>query len=257
MKRTRSGRSGKSGPAVAVLVLGLVAASCGRPPGPAQVPDVPGDYRALVRAAHAHLRERELAPAKAALERAVALHPSGAEAHNLLGIVHFLQENLRPAEECFLRAVGLKSDYAAAYNNLGNVHFLQGNVRTARRDLKKSIDLAPDSAAAHYSLAMVLFSQGKHEEGTACLSRGIALDPDFPERNRNLSAGVAVTGLTSPETYFAWARAYALQDHASKAVEFLEKAKEAGFKGWKRLDSEREFERIRDDPEFILFRQSL
>jgi tetratricopeptide (TPR) repeat protein len=243
--------------AAGILALTLALAACSPRPGPATGPPLPADYRALIARAYDHLRAGEYEPAESALERAIALRSDGADAHNLLGIAHFLRENLRQAEECFLRAIRLREDYCAAFNNLGNVRFLQGNLKAAREDFKKALDIDPSSAAAHYGLAMLLFSQGKHEEGMTYLSRAIALDPDFLETNRGFASTAAVAGLASPETYYAWARAYALQENAAKAVEHLQKAREAGFKNWKRLDADRDFDKIRTAPEFVLFRQDL
>ncbi|OGD12528.1 MAG: hypothetical protein A2Y86_04620, partial [Candidatus Aminicenantes bacterium RBG_13_62_12] len=180
-----------------------------------------------------------------------------ADAYNLLGISYFLQENLRRAEEYFLRAVSLRKDYSAAYNNLGNVHFVQGNLDAAREDFRNALHISPDSAAANYSLAMLLFSQGKHEEGMTYLSRGIALEPNFLEQDRKFTAGIAQAGLTSTETYYSWAKVYALQDNPAKAVEFLQKAKEAGFRNRKRLEEDKDFDKIRSNPEFQLFLQDL
>jgi len=240
-----------------ILALGMALASCSLSPGPPPGAPLPADYRVLLAVAHDHLKAREYEAAEAALERAVVLRPDGAEAYNLLGIAHFLQENVRTAEECFLKAVRLRKDYSAAHNNLGNAFFLQGRLRSARESFKKAIAFSPDSAAGHYSLAMLLFAQGKHEEGLRCLSRGIALDPDYFEKNKGFAAGAAVSGLSSPETYYAWAKAYALQDNAAQAVAFLRKAKEAGFKNWKKLDGDGAFDAIRSSPEFVFFRQGL
>ncbi|MBN2199146.1 MAG: tetratricopeptide repeat protein [Candidatus Aminicenantes bacterium] len=241
----------------ALLALCAALTACAPSLGPSLGPPLPADYRVLLGTAHDHLQARECDAAEAVLKRAVSLRPAAAEAHNLLGIAHFLRENLRAAEECFLTAIRLRNDYSAAHSNLANVRFLQGRFGPARESFKTAIALSPDSAAAHYGLATLLFAQGKHEEGLRSLARGIALDPDYFERNKGFSAGAAVGGLLSPETYYAWAKAYAIQGHAAKSVAFLRKAGEAGFKNWKRLDSDSEFDAIRESPEFLLFRRNL
>ena len=239
------------------LIVTLALAACVVQTRPPAAKDVSAEYKAFINQAHDHLKSRGYGPAMSLLERAIALRPDAANAYNMLGIAYFLQENLGLAEENFLKAVSCQEDYAAAYNNLGNVHFLQGNAERAKDDFKKALSFSPDSAAANYSLATLLLSQGRYEEGLTYLSRGIALDPDYLEEHKDFTAGVALGGLDSPETYFSWARAYALQGDAPRTVEYLEKARVAGFREWKRLDTMNDFDKVRNSPELMKFRQDL
>ena len=49
------------------------------------------------------------------------------------------------------------------------------------------------------------------------------------------------------ETYFIYAKAYAFAGNVDKTVEYLDKAREAGFVDWPRILREKEFEKVRDD----------
>ena len=60
--------------------------------------------------------------AYACYQRAIALQPGLAEAHNNLGNICRELGRLPEAIGCFQRAVSLKPDFAEALNNLGNIY---------------------------------------------------------------------------------------------------------------------------------------
>jgi tetratricopeptide (TPR) repeat protein len=236
-----------------ILILGLTAA-CALPPKPVAT-GVSGDYNLYMSQGSNFLREKQYDRAVDVLNKAIALKPEAARAHNLLGIAYFLQENFKKAEEVFQEAVSLDKAYAAAYVNLGNTCFMMGELAKAESYLKRALSIAPNSISALYSLGTLLLSRGQYEEGTAYLAQGVALDPEYLDKQRDFTARIAVAGLSSPETYFAWAKVYAGQGRVDKAAEYLDKARSAGFKDWKRLETEKEFEKVLDDPEIIKFRR--
>lgn len=236
-----------------ILILGL-AAACALPPKPV-VPSVSGDYNLYLSQGSDFLKEKQYDRAVEVLNKAVALKPEAARATNLLGIAYFLQENFRKAEEIFLQVISLDKAFAPAYVNLGNTCFMIGELGKAESYLKKALSISPNSVSALYSLGTLLLSRGQYEEGTAYLAQGVALDPEYLEKQRDFTARIAVAGLNSPETYFVWAKVYAGQGRAAKAAEYLDKARNAGFKDWKRLETEKEFEKVLEDPEIKKFRR--
>ena len=64
-------------------------------------------------------------------QRALALKPDDAEAHNNLGIRAHGEGELGDAVAHYQRALALKPDYAEAHNNLGTVLRAQGNFAAA------------------------------------------------------------------------------------------------------------------------------
>ncbi len=239
----------------AALSLLSLAAACALPPK-SEVQSLSGDYNVCFGQGRDFLKQKQYDRAAEALAKAVALRPEASRAHNLLGIAYFLQEDFRRAEQAFLKAVDLDKEYVAAYLNLGNVNFMMGRLDRAESHFRKALSLNPASVSTLYSLGTLLLSQGRFDQGMAFLAQGIALDPDYLDRQRDFTANIAVAGLSSPETFFAWARVYAGQGNAAKAAFYLEKARNAGFKDWKRLDTEKEFEKVREDEEIKRFRKT-
>jgi tetratricopeptide (TPR) repeat protein len=236
-----------------IIFLALVA--CAPPPQP-EVQNISGDYNVHFSQGADFLKQKQYDRAIESLTKAVALRPEAPRAQNLLGMAYFLQENFKKAEEVFLKAIALDKNFTPAYINLGNVYFMQGQVDKAESTLKKTLSIAPQSVSALYSLGSLLLSQGQYEQGMAYLAQGVALDPDYLERQKDFTVSIASAGLNSPDTYFTWARVYAGQGNAAKAAEFLEKARNAGFKDWNRLETEKEFEKILGNPEIRRFRKT-
>jgi tetratricopeptide (TPR) repeat protein len=236
-----------------IILLSLVA--CALPPKP-EVQNVSGDFNVYFGQGSDFLKQKQYDRAIESLTKAVALKPEASRAQNLLGIAYFLQENFKKAEEIFLKVIALDKNFPAAYINLGNVYFMLGQVEKAESALKKTLSIAPQSISALYSLGSLLLSQGRYEQGMAYLAQGIALDPEYLDRQKDFTVSIAVAGLSSPDTFFAWARVYAGQGNAAKAAYYLGKARNAGFKDWNRLETEKEFEKVLEDPEIKRFRKT-
>jgi tetratricopeptide (TPR) repeat protein len=99
----------------------------------------------------------------------------------------------------------------------------------------------------HYSLGTLLLIQGRSDEGTRYLARGIELDPQFLATRGSLVVDVPAPGADWGDTYFVYARLYARAGKADQAFEFLRKAQKAGFRDWKRIMEEKDFESLRRD----------
>jgi len=55
------------------------------------------------------------------------------------------------------------------------------------------------------------------------------------------------------EIYFAYAKICARKGDIEKALEYLTKARQAGFRDRRRIETERDFDVVRDDPRIRAF----
>jgi protein O-GlcNAc transferase len=95
-------------------------------------------------------------------ERALALMPDLAEAHNNLGIALVTQGKIDQAIAHYERALALKPDYAEAHNNLGLALVAQGKIDQAIAHYERALALKPDYAEAHSNLLLTLnYASGK------------------------------------------------------------------------------------------------
>src|SRR4030042_1965387 len=232
-----------------LVLLGLV--SCAQQKRPAA--DATATFNAHVRQGSYYLNQGSYEKALEEFDRALALNPSSAKAYNLSGVVHSRQKNYQSAEGRFLKAVAADASFAPAYNNLGGVYAMQNQWSAAKEMLTKAISLSPDMASAHFSLGAVYFNLGEAEKGTACFAKGIALDPDYLEKSSTSLVGLSMGSASLAELHFAFAKLYASAGNLERTVEFLTKAKPAGFPDYQRIALESDFEKIRDHPEIQEF----
>ena len=85
------------------------------------------------------------------------------------------RESLVPCQ----KAVALSPQDAEAHNNLGNPLKELGRLEEAEVCYKQAIVLKPDFAAAHYNLGNTLQELGRLDESEASYKQAIALKPDF------------------------------------------------------------------------------
>jgi len=185
--------------------------------------------------------------------KALSLNPRSARALNLRGVAYFHLKNYRTAEDQFKQALALDSSYAEAYTNLGSVYFATRQLERAREMFEKSLQLSPDSISAHYSLGTLLLILGEAEEGIRHLARGVELDPKFLDTHPVVAVDIPMSEGSSAEIYFAYAKIYAQKGDIEKTLEYLTKARQAGFRDWRRIETEREFDVVRDDPRIRAF----
>ena len=233
-----------------LIAFCLILASCvTTKPGPVpetQISEREFDY--VLQQGLLHLGRAEYREARNHFDRAISLNPKSGRAYNLRGIASLNLNDFRNAEEDFHEAIRLNPSFPEAFQNLGALYFLQQKLERAEEMFKKALSLNPDSASSNYSLGTLLLLQGRREEGTRCLAYGIELDPDYLGTHKIFTAGVPTSGSELSELYLTFARLYASRGDVEKTLEFLHKAKAAGFRDWSRIAKEKEFEIVLADP---------
>src|SRR5581483_7526925 len=126
----------------------------------------------------------------AAHERAVALRPEFAEAHNNLGVVLRDLGRLEESGAAHERALELMPEFAEALNNLGVVRRDQGRLEESRILLEKALALKPDYADALCNLGNVFKNQRKLHDARMSYEQASRLKPGLIElMEGNYAAG--------------------------------------------------------------------
>jgi tetratricopeptide (TPR) repeat protein len=179
---------------------------------------------------------------------ALNINPKSARVNNLMGLAYFHEQNYDLAELYFDKAVKLDLDFAVGYLNLGGVWAMKRLYPRAREYYEKALSLSPDLAGAYYSLGAICFQMGDPDSAFNYLTKGLELDPDYLEKHRLNLIGLPMKDSSLAELYFSFARIYASLEDLDRTVEHLNQARENGFRDWKRILEEKEFEKIRDHP---------
>ena len=217
--------------------------------------EITRNFNACISSGYRHLSERDYESAIKDFKKAISLKPDSERAHNFLGIAYFMKKLYKDAEREFNKAISLNNFYSPAYSNLGNVYWKLNNWEKAEGCYKKAMELSPDSPSPYYSLGNMLLFLGRFEEGMAYLMKGFQIDPNFMDKEGILKTELSELSPKAGELYFAYAKLFASTGDVEKTAEYLEKAKRAGFIDWGRILKEKEFEKVRDNPEIRKFIQ--
>ena len=194
-------------------------------------------------------------------EVALKKEPKNAVLWNKRGIALLQLKRLKEGEDSFKRSIKYDKKYPDAYNNLGVIYYQEASARALKggskdygkaiKNYSKAIKLRDDSASFHSNLGTAFFNQGEFQKAIIEYHRALELDPDIFERNSR--AGVAAH-LASPEdrAHFSYmlAKMYAQAGNADRALYYLRRALEDGYKHVNDALKDSEFAVVRKDPRF-------
>jgi len=134
--------------------------------------------------------------ARQAAERALALDPSLAEAHAVLGLARALEGwKWDEAEPFFRRALELgpeSSEVRVAY--VWGVLLPRGRLEEARAHVDRAVELDPGSSLAHKLRSFVILVQGDWDLAVASYRRAAQLDPAHGDVQWDLGMALAYAG---------------------------------------------------------------
>ena len=114
------------------------------------------------------IKKKKLESAAQEFERAIALDPGFADAHNDLGVVYARLGRYPEATAEFRRAIELLPQESSPRSNLAWALFLTGVRTEAEESARRAIQLSPDNAPAHMLIGRLL------TENPATLSEGLS-----------------------------------------------------------------------------------
>jgi len=122
-------------------------------------------------------------------QRALAINPDFAPAHERIGTIYQLQGNLMDAIASFSKAIQSNPQSMAAQLGLGNAYQQMGWAELAITHFQKALELEPDRFLAEYhcKLGDSLKDRGRIGEAIASYERAIATNPNEVDGYRAIS----------------------------------------------------------------------
>ena len=102
-----------------------------------------------------------------ALDKAFAIDPDLAEAHEIRGFLLWMPANRFPHEQAiaaYRRAAALNSNLDEPHQQLGKIYLHIGLLDEALTEFRKALELDPGNTMARYRIGIVLIHQGKYEK---------------------------------------------------------------------------------------------
>ncbi len=266
---------------VLVLAVNLAVSSAQNPPAPVveEHPAPPmrvGPPPHDATPAQLEVQADKLRAAKSYLDaldyyRAALKKAPTATLWNKIGITELQLSRYKDAAKSFDRAIKMDHTFAEPYNNRGAVYYIEGAQRQAkaeqrgkgvpgasRKDYRKAlklylkaVELDERNAPFHSNLGMVFFALKQVPLAVQEYARALQLDPDVFEHRS--TAGIAAQ-MSSPEDRaefsFVLARMFAKSGNVDRALEYLRRAMEDGYKQIDTVYKDQEFAAVRKDPRF-------
>ncbi len=182
--------------------------------------------------------------AESAARRAIALDAASAEGHAALAMLLVFDFKFAEAEAEFNRAIQSNPNYATAHHWFGNSLLVAtGRFDEAIKEGERGVELDPLSLIINADLGGTLMIARRYDEAITQLRRTLALDNKFAYAHWNLGEALYLKGDLDaaiveyekalaldddPEVLALLGRAYAETGRKEKALEILQKLKEAG-----------------------------
>ncbi|MBZ2185256.1 MAG: tetratricopeptide repeat protein [Bryobacter sp.] len=170
---------------------------------------------------------------------------------NKMGIAYHQLGQLGLARKSYERSMKLSPKYAEAINNLGTVAYAQKNYRRATNYYRKALVIAPESASMHSNLGTALFARKKYEAAILEYQKALELDPNVFEHRG--SQGTVLQERSVEERakfHYELAKVYAKTGQGERALQYLRKALEEGYKDREKIAGEAAFAELKENPEF-------
>ncbi|HLJ50145.1 MAG TPA: tetratricopeptide repeat protein [Bryobacteraceae bacterium] len=224
-----------------LLLFAFLGAPSG--PQPADTEKVSPEMRGDIFMAKKMFREAVDAYTEGSQNDAVLLNKTGIAYHQMM--------DLRTARRYYERASKVNPEYAEAINNLGTVYYAGKSYRKAISQYKKALRYSPNSASIYSNLGTAFFARKDYKDASVAYEKALSLDPDvFESRN---TRGVLLQERSVEERakfHYYLAKTYAKAGADDRALLYIRKSIEEGFKDKKKFMEDSEFAKIRDLPEF-------
>jgi len=184
-------------------------------------------------------------------KKALELSPEDAKAHNNLGRALAGKGDFEEAIGHWRKALEVNPKYAEARNNLGTVYYAKRSFRRAIREYNRALKVAPKSATILSNLGTAYFARKKYKQASQAYQEALALDPEVFEHRS--TQGTLLQERTIEERakfHYYLAKTYAQAGMTDRALEYIRKSLEEGFKDRKKYIEEPEFAGLQKLPEF-------
>jgi tetratricopeptide (TPR) repeat protein len=215
-------------------------------PAPAQTPEatpITPEVRGDIFMARKMFREAAQTYKESPQNSPVILNKTGIAYHQML--------DLDTAKRYYERSIRLNPKYAEAINNLGTIYYSHKSYRRAIAYYKRALRLDPNSPAFYSNLGSGYFARKDYKNAADCWQKALELDPEIFEHRG--THGVVLQERSVDDRakfHYYLAKTYARAGQNERALMYIRKCLEEGFKERKKFEDEPEFAALRDLPEF-------
>ena len=171
--------------------------------------------------------------------------------YNKIGIAYHQLLDFKAAMENYQMALRLDPTYAEAINNIGTIFYAQRKHKKAINQYKRALRLAPKSASIYSNLGTAYFARKKYKDAFEAYQKAIELDPNVFEHRS--TAGSLLQERSVEERakfHFYLAKTFARAGMLDRALLYMRKALEEGFRNRDRFRTDPDFKALQGNEEF-------
>jgi len=177
--------------------------------------------------------------------------PESAVVVNKIGIAYHQLQELPLAKKYYQHAARLDPRYSDAINNLGTVFYADKSYRRAVGQYKRALRLAPQSATIYSNLGSAYFSRRDYKHAFDCYNTALSLDPNVFDNHSTTGVLLQDSSVDDRATYYYYmARLYARSGAFDRAIQYIRKSLEQGFRDRKKFRDDPDFAGLQKLPEF-------
>ena len=175
-----------------------------------------GDSEALIQLGVAAYSNGLMEKALAAFDRALAINPQFAEAHQGRGLALAELGRMNEALAAFNKALEINPQYAEAHYNRGVALGLLGRTSEALNAFDEALKINPWDAETHCNRGVALAKLGRMDEALAAFNKALEINPQFAEAHNYRGLALAQLRRTD-EALAAFNRALAINPQYAEA----------------------------------------
>lgn len=169
---------------------------------------------------------------------------------NKMGIAYQQESEVNHARKCYKRSIHFDRAYAPAWNNLGTTYYLNGNAKKSIKYYRRAVKLKPRDASLHMNLGTAYYARKKYKNAVEQYHAALVIDPDVLAQLSE-DGTIVEARKADAEYYFYLAKAFASLGMASQAVRYLAHAMEDGFKNYRKIEKDPDFQKIKNYPAYV------
>jgi tetratricopeptide (TPR) repeat protein len=186
------------------------------------------------------------------LEKTLATMPGDAVLHNRVGVCYQQLGERKRARREFEQATALNGKLAEAWNNLGTLDHFDRKYGRAIARYQRAVELNPVFAVAFKNMGSAYLAKNEIDKGIAAYREALRIDATILEASAPLS--IATNDLDAAKLYFYLAKLCAGNGRVEAALDFLAKARAAGFGDFDRVRHDGDFKAVVADARFAMLK---
>lgn len=175
--------------------------------------------------------------------KSIALDRYNASTLNRLGLVYHQSQKLDDAERYYREALKQNPYFLEVLNNIGTVEYVRQRYDSAMEQYQKALKIRPESPTILLNMGACLFDMKRYDEAFAATQHALEIDPRVLDKTSGFGTLIQTSRRTDPTASFYFAKIYANQGDKERAINYLNRALDEGFK---------EFDKIKTEPAFAI-----